>query len=131
MPFEKFSSSSREESVGLILVLRLDWVFPLTRDENLSERVCRSCGPKIRNAAELHSFIDQALHVWSTRVDEDLNCKDSEDRCKRQLSTTIMPERSNTKKQLIGTDGFYGLWHLYICRSLFSHPTFWSLHSCL
>ena len=57
--------------------------------------------------AELHNFIEQAS--CSTRVDEDLNCKDLEDRCKRQLPTTIMPERSNTKKQLIGTDGFYGL----------------------
>ena len=82
-------------------VLRLDWVFPLTRDENLSERVCRSCGRKIRNAAELHSFIEQVL--CSKRVDEDLNCKDSEDRCKRQLPNTITPERSNTKKQTAST----------------------------
>ena len=110
-------------------VLRLNWVFPLPRDENLSERVCRSCDHKIRNGAELHNFIEQAL--CSTRVDEDLNCKDLEDRCKRQLPTTITPERSNTKKQLIGTDGFYGLWHLYICRSLFNHSTFLLLHSCL
>ena len=70
--------------------------FPLTRDENLSERVCGSCGQKIRNAAKLHSFIEQAL--CSTRVDEDLNCKDSKGRCKRQLPTTITPERSNTEK---------------------------------
>ena len=35
-----------------------------------------------------------------TRVDEDLNHKDSEDRCKRQLPTTITPERSNTKNSL-------------------------------
>ena len=49
---------------------------------------------EMRNAAELHSFIEQAL--CSTKVDEDLNCKDSKDRCKRQLPTT--PERSNTKK---------------------------------
>ena len=75
--------------------------FTLTRDENLSERVCGSCGQKIRNAAELHSLIEQAL--CSTRVDEDLNCKDSKDRCKRQLPTThlttITPEKSNTKKK--------------------------------
>ena len=80
MSFEKFSPSGREESVGLILVeccASPDWVFPLTRDENLSERVCRSCGHKIRNAAEQHSFIEQA--ICSTRVDGDLNCKDSED----------------------------------------------------
>ena len=82
-------------------VLWFDWVFPLTRDENLSEQVCRSCGRKIRNAAELHSFIEQAL--CSTRVDEDLNYKDSEDRCKRQLPNTITPDRSNTKKQTAST----------------------------
>ena len=54
----------------------------LTSDENLSEWVCRSCGGKIRNATELYSFIEQAS--CSTRVDEDsVNCKDSENRCKR------------------------------------------------
>ena len=74
------------------------------RDENLSERVCRSCGRKIRNAAELYSFIEQA--VCSTRVtNEGLNCKDSEDRYKRQLPTTVTPERIDTKKLIIGTDG--------------------------
>ena len=71
-----------EKFVGLIL-------------DNLSEWVCRSCGHKIRNATELYSFIEQAL--CSTRVDEDLNCKDSEDGCKRQLATT---ERSKTKNIL-------------------------------
>ena len=100
-----FTPSGREESVGLILAECCGSIgFPLTRDENLSERVCRSCGCKIRNAAELYSFIEQA--VCSTRVtDEDLNCKDSEDRCKRQLPTTVTPERIDTKKLIIGTDG--------------------------
>ena len=97
--FEKVSPSGREESVGLILAECCGSIgFPLTRDENLSVRVCGSCGHKIRNAAELHSFIEEAL--CSTRVDEDVNCKDLEHRCKRQLPTTITPERSNTKKQL-------------------------------
>ena len=100
-----FSQSGREESVGLILAECCGSIgFPLTRDENLSERVCRSCGRKIRNAAELYSFIEQA--VCSTRItDEDLNCKDTEDRCKRQLRTTVTPERIDTKKLIIGTDG--------------------------
>lgn len=100
-----FSPSGREESVGLILAECCGSIgFPLTRDQTLSDRVCRSCGRKIRNAAELYSFIEQA--VCSTRVaDEDLNSKDSEDRCKRQLPTTVTPERSKTKKVLIGADG--------------------------
>ena len=84
-------------------MFRLDWVSTNER-RNLSERVCRSCGRKIRNAAELYSFIEQA--VCSTRVtDENLNCKDSEDRCKRQLRITVTPERIDTKKLIIGTDG--------------------------
>ena len=99
-----FSSSGREESVVLILAECCGSIgFPPKRDENFSERVYRPCGRKIRNAAELYSFIVQA--VCSTRVYEDLNWKDSEDRCKRQLPTTVTPERMNTKKQLIGTDG--------------------------
>ena len=100
-----FSPSGREASVGLILAECCGSIgFPLMRDENLSERFCRSCGRKIRNAAELYSFIEQA--VCSTRVaNEDLNCKDSEDRCKRQLPTTVTPERIDTKKLIIGTDG--------------------------
>ena len=89
-----FAVGKRRNSVGLILVECCGSIG--SRDENLSERVCGSCGQKIRNAAELHSFIEQAL--CSTRVDEDLNCKASKDRCKRQLPTTITPERSNTKK---------------------------------
>ena len=99
-----FLPSAKEESVGLILAECWGSIgFPLTRDENLSERVCRSCGRKIRNAAELYSFIEQA--ICSTRVaDEDLNCKDSEDQCKRQLPTTLTPERIDTKKLIIGTD---------------------------
>jgi len=67
-----FSPSDREESVGLILAECCGSIgFPLTRDENFSERVCRSCGGKIRNAAELYSFNEQA--VCSTRVDKNLN----------------------------------------------------------
>ena len=98
--FEKFSPSGREESVGLILV-----------------ECCGSIGFSTNGRRKPF-------------VDEDLNCKDLKDRCKRQLPTTITLERSNTKK-LIGTDGFYGSWHLYICRSLFGHSTFLSSHSCL
>ena len=74
-----FLPSGRKGSVGLILAECCSSIgFPLvilTR-QNLSEGVCRSGGRKIRNAAELYSFIEQA--VCSTRVaDEDLNCKDS------------------------------------------------------
>ena len=43
----------------------------LTRNENLSERVCRPCARKIRNAAQLYSFIEKA--VSNTIVEEDLH----------------------------------------------------------
>ena len=40
-----FSPSGRDESVGLILAERCGLIgFPLTRDEHLSERVCRKTG---------------------------------------------------------------------------------------
>ena len=48
------SPSGREESVGPILAEYCGLIgFPLTRDGNFSERVCRSWSRKIRNAAEL------------------------------------------------------------------------------
>jgi len=73
-----FSLSGREEGVGLILADCCSSIgFPLMRDKNSSERICRSCGRKIRNAAELYSFSEQA--VCSPKVNEDLNCKDSDD----------------------------------------------------
>ena len=100
-----FSPSGREESVGLILAECCGSIgFPLKETKTFQSGSVRSCGRKIRNAAELYSFIEQA--VCSTRVaDEDLNCKDWENRCKRTLPTTVTPERSNTKKMIIGTDG--------------------------
>ena len=59
MSSEKFLPLGREESFGLILVECCGSIgfFCKMRDKNLSERVCRSCGRKVRNAAELHSFI--------------------------------------------------------------------------
>ena len=50
-------------------MLWLDWVFLKTK---LSERVCRPCGHKIRNAAELYSFIEKAV---STEEDKDVKQK--------------------------------------------------------
>ena len=49
----------------------------------LLERVCRPCGLKIRNAAQLYSFIEKA--VSSTIFEEDLHWEAVEDRRKRQL----------------------------------------------
>ena len=67
-----FSSSGRVESAGLILAHCCGSIgLRLTRNENLSERVCRPCARKIRNAAQLYSFIEKA--VSNTIVEEDLH----------------------------------------------------------
>ena len=67
-----FSSSGRFESAGLILAHCCGSIgLRLTRNENLSERICRPCGHKIRNAAEQYSFIEKA--VSNTIVEEDLH----------------------------------------------------------
>lgn len=98
MSFENlFTPSGRQESAGLILAECCGSIgLPLSRNQNLSERVCRPCGRKIRNAAELYSFVEKAL-----LADEDLNGEAGcEDRSKRQLPTTVTPERSHAKKQL-------------------------------
>ena len=66
----------------------------------MSERVCRPCGRKIRNGAELYSFIEKA--VSNTNVEEDLHYEAMED---RQLLTTIKPERSDIRKKRLESDG--------------------------
>ena len=95
-----FSPSGRVESAGLILAHCCGSIgLWLTRNENLSEQVCRSCGRKIRNAAQLYSFIEKA--VSNTIVDEVLHWEAVEDRSKRQLPTAITPERSDVRKSRI------------------------------
>ena len=99
-----FSPSGRVESAGLILAHCCGSIgLWLTRNENLSEQVCRSCGRKIRNAAQLYSFIEKA--VSNTIVEEDLDWEAVEDRSKRQLPTTITPQRSDVKKERLESDG--------------------------
>ena len=62
---------------------------------DLSKRVCRLCGPKIRYAAELYNFIEKAV---SAKAQVDLNREaDCEDRTKRALPATVRPEQSHAK----------------------------------
>ena len=68
----------------------------------MSERVCRPCARKIRNTAQLYSFIEKA--VSNTIVQEDLHWETVEDRSKRQLPTAIMPERSDVRKKRLKSD---------------------------
>ena len=63
------SPSGRAESAGLILAHCCGSIgLRLTRNENLSEQVCRSCGRKIRNAAQLYSFIKKAVSNTSRKI---------------------------------------------------------------
>ena len=57
-----FSPTSREESPGLILAECCGTIgLPVSKNPNLSERVCIPCSRKIRNAAELYRFVEEAI----------------------------------------------------------------------
>ena len=57
-----FSPTSREESPGLILAECCGTIgLPVTKNPNLSGRVCIPCSRKIRNAAELYRFVEEAI----------------------------------------------------------------------
>ena len=89
-----FSPTLREESPGLILAECCGTMgLSVTKNPNLSKRVCLSCSRKIKNAAEPYRFFEEAI---SAR--EDVNC---ENRKKRLLPTAITPERIKGKKQVI------------------------------
>ena len=92
-----FKPSRRQESLNLILADACESVgFKLAPSESLSERVCRICGRKIRNAAELYNFIKEA--VTSTNAQEKTTSVDDAERIKRQLPRTVTPERTLAKK---------------------------------
>ena len=61
-----FSPPGRVEIAGLILTHCC-----ISVGLRLSERVCRPCGRKIRNAAELYSFIEKGLS--NTNVEKGLH----------------------------------------------------------
>ena len=63
---------------------------------DLSERVCRPCGRKIRNAVENFSFIKPNLAYPDLQSVAD-SSRSSPPRQKRLLPTTVTPERSSTK----------------------------------
>ena len=69
----------------------------VTKNPNLSERVCIPCSRKIRKAEELYRFVGEAISAT-----EDVS---SENRSNRLLPTTITPERIKGKKQVIEIGG--------------------------
>ena len=71
--------------------------------KTFSDRVCRPCARKLRNGAQLYSFIEKA--VTNTIIEEDLHREAVEDRSKRQLPTIITPEISDLRKKRLASDG--------------------------
>ena len=93
-----FLPTLREESPGLILAECCSTMgLSVTKNPNLSERVCIPCSHKIRNAAELYRFVEEAISAT-----EDVSC---DNRNKSLLPTTITPERIKGKKQVIEIGG--------------------------
>ena len=97
-----FKESGRKECKGVILAtVCQDLGLDVRRADHLSDRVCRSCARKIRNAKENLDFLKS--HLTESRASEpiDADCiKQLPQRGKRQLPTTITPERivSQVKK---------------------------------
>ena len=57
-----FKPSGREDSKNLVLADACESIgFKLNRSKTLSDRVCKPCGRKIRNAAELYKFLKEAV----------------------------------------------------------------------
>ena len=96
--FKTYFRRHREESAGLILAECCGTMgLSVTKNPNLSGRVCIPCSHKIRNAAELYRFVEEAISAT-----EDVSC---ENRNKRLLLTTITAERIKGKKQVIEIGG--------------------------
>ena len=72
------------------------WVnlgIKLINSSEMSERVCKACGRKIRNASELFSLIKREINVPAAKQDAMV---------KRQLPTTVSsPERSPVVKKIL------------------------------
>ena len=90
-----FKPSRRQESLDLILADACESIgFKLVRSKNLSDRVCRPCGNKIRNAFELYNFVKKAVSLSQAKeeiiVAEPVSDAESDDdrRIKRQLPST-------------------------------------------
>ena len=84
--------------------LLIELGFLPRKSADTSDRVCKACARKVRNAHELFSCIRNALANEEASREKDENYTDGKDtnasRIKRQLPTTVCsPERSpQTKK---------------------------------
>ena len=83
-----FKPSERKENKGEVLAEACERLgFPILKTEDSSDRVCRICSRKIRNAVENVNFLKLRLER-----------KESQEvlREKRQLPTTVTPERKKS-----------------------------------
>ena len=92
-----FKPSGRQDSQNLILANACESIgFELNRSETLSDRVCKPCGRKIRNAAELYKFVKEAVSSTIVKEQNDTVSDDLGER--RQLPSTVTPDRNEPKK---------------------------------
>ena len=90
-----FSKFARKESPGRVLADCCSSMgFPLIKRQSVSERVCRSCGRKIRNASELYRFIQTAVTCSNDSVTGNETEESYLQECstKRKLPTTVTPD---------------------------------------
>lgn len=88
-----FKASRREDSKGVVLVeLLLNFDIVVRKSPEYSDRVCNSCARKIKNGADILAWIKSVSKEEQPLQDLDCN------RQKRQLSTTITPERRPSSK---------------------------------
>ena len=93
-----------KDSVGCktLAQLCLELGFNFTNSANVSTRVCKACGRNLRSTYKFYKLVEAAYDreiadVLAVNADDE-NTADS-DRVKRQLPTTISPERSGSKVQ--------------------------------
>jgi hypothetical protein len=92
-----FKASGRKESKGLVLSQACEIVgLPVQKSPFLSERICRPCGRKVRNVHE--NFIFLKSHLDSSRSESESFQNRSPVRQKRQLPTTVTPERQDRRQ---------------------------------
>lgn len=81
----------RDESPGLILAECCDTMrLTVTKNPNLSERVCIPCSCKIRNAAEVYRFVEETISAT-----EDVSCENSQ----QKTASTHHYARGNQGKE--------------------------------
>jgi len=96
-----FSKSARKESPGTVLADCCSSMgFPLIKSQSVSERVCGSCGRKIRNASKLYGFIQTAVTCSNDSATGNETEESDLQECssKRELPITVTPDRQKGKR---------------------------------